>query len=173
MTSIDVFSHSITPSNHTLHTMPDQAIRLIRAFARPQLPQPLLYHISRVYHEGRQLAIWLIEHLYNDLLCNSETNVLPSYWTSPFAKVAPYVYREWKTENTVELSPYRAWEPMQYCETDALAVWLMVKQIMPYEWENMAHSYEQDAEMSGYFGVVNACRLVNNSDQIVMCVDVH
>ena len=57
-------------------------------------------------------------------------NTQPVYWTTPFAKVAPYVYREWTSATTVELSPYCAWKPILCDDRNTVVVWLVVQQVM-------------------------------------------
>lgn len=77
--------------------------------------------------------------------------------TTPFAKVAPYVYREWTSATTVELSPYCAWKPILSDDRNTVVVWLVVQQVMAREWEKRAVLSEEEG-WGGFLGVIHSCR---------------
>lgn len=163
---IDVFSSSSfdLPHHHPLATLPTHIQSRIRAFARPQLPYDLRQHIARVHREGTQLAEWLVRHLCDDVMDTAVRqrtlvypNTQPVYWTTPFAKVAPYVYREWTSATTVELSPYCAWKPILCDDRNTVVVWLVVQQVMAREWEKRAVLSEEEG-WEGFLGVIHSCR---------------
>ena len=172
----DFLSPCVIPCHHPIQNLPQQCKSLIRAFSRPSLPSVVCQQIITTYRQAEALVSWLITHLCNDLVEHSfinhtllHTTTIPTYWASPFAKVAPYVYREWISDTMFELSPYRAWESISPHEKDVLSVWLMVCMLFPSEWERLVSLYEKDENlMRGYFGVLLQCKMIKRDGEIVI-----
>ena len=164
------------PLNHPLHRLPPRTQALVHAFARPQLPTHLRQHIARVYDNGTALAQWVVEKICTDLATQSHTEADSPivYWKSPFAKVAPYIYREWTTDSNVELCPYLLYRPSLITTVvrgkeyaDALVAWLMTRFALPRIWDTIIQTME-DEDTVGCFGVVHKCQLIRRKGDIVL-----
>ena len=168
-----MFTSRSIPINHPLHRLPLQIQSLVYAFARPQLPLNLCQHISRVYYHGTTLAEWLAHKICDDLVIHSHDNtIIPvTYWKTPFAKVAPYVYREWTSDSTVDLCPYIlsscTVKRGKHKYSDISVVWLMTCFLFQHIWEAIIDNIENE-DSRGYFGVIHKCHLTDREGDIIL-----
>ena len=173
-----MFSTYGIPKKHHLHTLPHRAQLLVYTFARPQLPPNLRQHITRVHKHGITLAEWLAQKICNDLTINTSSNLLECpglYWKTPFAKIAPYIHREWTSNSIVVLCPYLfskcsvMWGN-QKC-SDTVVAWLIVRFALPQIWDTIMHGME-DENSAGCFGVIRECQLIKQSGDIILRVQI-
>ena len=161
-----MFSTYSIPKHHPLHRLPLRTQSLVYAFVRPQLPSNLRQHLTRVHHNGIQMTEWLVEKICNDLATDFHSPILCG---TPFAKVSPYVYREWMSNTSIELCPKFVRGRQKH--SDTVATWLVVRFVLPRIWDTLIHTME-DEHTVGYFGVVRHCQMIEREGDIVLQIQI-
>lgn len=163
-----MFSTYSIPTNHPLNHLPLRTQSLVCAFVRPRLPSNIRQHIARVYSNSTKLAEWLVQIICNDLATKFHSPVLCGT-PALFAKVAPFVYREWTSNSNVEMCPTFVRGKQEY--SNIVVSWLMVRFALPRIWDTVIHTIENENTM-GYFGVIRHCQIIERKGDIVLQIQV-
>ena len=162
-----MFSTYSIPNNHPLHGLPLRTQSLVHAFVRPQLPSNLRQQLTRVSHNGIQIAEWLVQKICNDLATDVRAPVL---YGTPFAKFSPYIYIEWLSNAYVQIRPQFVHQ-FSINGSDTVATWLVVRFALPQIWDAMVQTME-DEHTVGFFGVVHYCQMIERKGDIVLQIHI-